>query len=187
MSPTDKFQKLANKHVLIIGGTSGIGFGVAEAVLSSGGSVTVSSQRQSSIDSALARLQASYPNAPKPRGFTADLSSPAVEQNLEKLFEQVGKVDHIVYTAGDKLAITPIQDITYEKIIAAGQVRSFAAMLAVKVGCRYLTNPKSVECSIVLTAGVVADKPRENWSAVATFSAGLLGMTRNLALDLKPV
>ncbi|KAF8888709.1 hypothetical protein CPB84DRAFT_1786012 [Gymnopilus junonius] len=187
MSSTDKFHKLANKHVLIIGGTSGIGFGVAEGVLSSGGSVTISSSQQSSIDSAIARLQTSYPNAPKPRGFPVDLSSPSVEQNLEKLFEQVGKVDHIVYTAGDKLVTIPLQDVTYEKILAAGQVRAFAALLAVKVGSRYLTNPKSPECSIVLTTGSISEHPREHWSVVATFGAGLLGMTRNLALDLKPV
>lgn len=187
MTSTDKFNKLANKHVLIIGGTSGIGFGVAEASLSSGASVTISSSKQSNIDTAIARLQASYPNSPKPRGFTVDLSSQTVEQNLEKLFEQVGKVDHIVYTAGDKLATTPVQEITLEKIITAGQVRAFAALLAVKVGSRYLTDPKSPECSIVLTSGSIIDRPREDWSIVATFATGLLGMMRNLALDLKPV
>ncbi|PPQ73978.1 hypothetical protein CVT26_006347 [Gymnopilus dilepis] len=187
MASADKYQKLANKHVLVIGGTSGIGFAVAEASLSAGASVTISSSKQSNIDNAIARLHASYPNAPKPRGFTIDLSSTAVEQNLEKLFEQVGKVDHIVYTAGDKLATTPLQDITYEKIVAAGQVRAFAALLAAKVGSRYLTNPKSPECSIVLTTGSISERPREEWSIVATFATGLLGMTRNLALELKPV
>jgi NAD(P)-dependent dehydrogenase (short-subunit alcohol dehydrogenase family) len=187
MASTEKYNKLANKRVLIIGGTSGLGFAVAEASLSSGASVTISSSQQKNIDSAIERLHASYPNSLKPRGFTCDLSKSTVEQDLEKLFEQVGKVDHIIYTAGDKLANMPVQEITLEKIMVAGQIRAFASLLAAKVGSRYLTNPKSPECSIVLTTGSISEHPRPEWTVVAFYATGMLGMTRNLALELKPV
>jgi len=142
---------------------------------------------QKNVDSAIQRLHAIFPSHPKPRGFVCDLSKPTIEQDLERLFEQVGKVDHIVYTAGDKLADFPLQDITLENMIAAGQVRVFAVLLTVKVGVRYLTNPKSTECSIILTTGTIWEHPRPDWTLVATYGAGLLGMTRNLALDLKPL
>jgi NAD(P)-dependent dehydrogenase (short-subunit alcohol dehydrogenase family) len=81
----------------------------------------------------------------------------------------------------------PVQEITHEKIIAAGQIRFFAPLLAAKVVSRYFTNPKSSECSIVLTTGSIAEHPMPGWSAVAAYGAGLVCMTRNLALDLKPV
>ncbi|KKY30244.1 putative short-chain dehydrogenase [Diaporthe ampelina] len=145
-----KYQKLLNKHVLVIGGTSGIGFGVAEASLASGAQITVSSSNQSRVDAAVEKLKADFPDQ-KVAGYACDLSKPTVEQDLEALFSKVGKVDHIVYSAGDKLAAAPIQEINYEKIVAAGQVRFIAALLAAKVGSKYLKpGPYS---SITLTTG----------------------------------
>lgn len=152
-----KYQKLLNKHILVIGGTSGIGFGVAEASLASGAQVTVSSSNQSRVDATVEKLKADFPGQ-KVAGHACDLSKPTVEQDLEALFSKVGKVDHIVYSAGDKLAAAPIQEITYEKIIAAGQVRFTAALLAAKVGSKYL-NPGPYS-SITLTTGSVSQKPR---------------------------
>jgi NAD(P)-dependent dehydrogenase (short-subunit alcohol dehydrogenase family) len=118
-------------------------------------------------------------------GFPCDLSKPNVEQDIEVLFKQVGKVDHIVFTAGDKLAAMPIQEITLEGIQKAGQIRFAAPLLVAKVGSRYLT--KSYDSSIVLTTGSVAEHPVPNWSIPAGYASGLHGMTRNLALDLKPI
>jgi NAD(P)-dependent dehydrogenase (short-subunit alcohol dehydrogenase family) len=39
----------------------------------------------------------------------------------------------------------------------------------------------------VVLLSSVAESPRPNWSAVASYASGLHGMTRNLALDLKPI
>ncbi len=108
-----------------------------------------------------------------------------MEQDLERLFKQTGKIDHIVFTAGDKLATVSIHESTYESILRAGQVRFFAPLLVAKVGSKYLS--PGPESSIVLTTGAVAEHPIPNWSVVASYAAGLHGMTRNLALDLKPV
>ncbi|KAL1878253.1 hypothetical protein Daus18300_002171 [Diaporthe australafricana] len=179
-----KYQKLLGKHVLVIGGTSGIGYGVAEASLASGAQVTVSSSNQTRVDAAVEKLKSDFPDG-KVAGHACDLSKPTVEQDIEGLFSKVGKVDHIVYSAGDKLASAPIEEITYEKIIAAGQIRFIAALLAAKVGSKYLSpGPHS---SITLTTGSVSQKPRPTWSMVAGFATGLHGLTRNLALDLKPI
>lgn len=179
-----KYQKLLNKRVLVIGGSSGIGFAVAEASLAAGASVTISSSNPTRVESAVQRLKSSFPGSTI-AGHACDLSKPTVETDLEALFAKVGTIDHLVYTAGDKLAMMPVAEITYEKLLAAGHVRFFAALLAAKVASRYLTpGPLS---SITLTTGVVSQKPRPDWSAVAGFGSGLHALTRNLALDLKPV
>lgn len=179
-----KYQKLHNKHVLVIGGTSGIGLAVAEASLASGARVTVSSSNPSRVDKTIQNLKASFTGG-SVAGHACDLSKPTVEQDLETLFSKVGKVDHIVYTAGDTLATAAVEEITYDKIIAAGQIRFVAALLAAKVGSKYL-NPGPFS-SIVLTTGAVSQKPRPGWSMVAGYASGLHAMTRNLAFDLKPI
>ena len=43
------------------------------------------------------------------------------------------------------------------------------------------------QSSIILTTGSVSEKPFPNWSLVAGYATGLHGMTRSLALDLKPL
>lgn len=79
----------------------------------------------------------------------------------------------------------PIQEITLKGILKAGQIRFFAPLLVAKVGSKYLE--KSSQSSFVLTTGGVAEHPLPNWSVVAGYAAGLHGMMRNLALDLKPI
>lgn len=92
-----KYQKLHNKHVIVIGGTSGLGFAVAEASLASGAHVTVSSSNPSRVESTVQKLQSAFTGA-KIAGHVCDLSKATVEKDIEALFTKVGKVDHIVYT-----------------------------------------------------------------------------------------
>lgn len=163
---------------------AGIGYGVAEASIESNASVTISSSSTARIESAIASLKKSYPSADI-SGHPCDLSKPTLESDLESLFKQTGIVDHIVFTAGENLKIVPVQEATYESIITAGQVRFFAPLLVAKVGSKYLSpGPQS---SIVLTTGSVGQRPIAGWSILSGYTSGLHGMTRNLALDLKPI
>ncbi|KAF3293688.1 hypothetical protein TWF132_004646, partial [Orbilia oligospora] len=56
-------NKLASKNILIIGGTSGIGFAVAEASLEQDANVTIASSSPSKLQSAISRLQSAYPES----------------------------------------------------------------------------------------------------------------------------
>jgi NAD(P)-dependent dehydrogenase (short-subunit alcohol dehydrogenase family) len=157
---------------------------VAEASLEFGASVTISSSSSSNVESCVEKLKRSYP-AGKISGHGCDLSKPTMEKEIESLFKQTGNVDHIIFTAGDKMAFQPVQEITFESIQKGGVVRFIAPLLVAKVGSKYLNaGPAS---SITFTTGSVAEHPMPNWTIVASYAAGLFGMTRNLALDLKPV
>lgn len=50
--------------------------------------------------------------------------------------------------------------------------------------------PKSVKSDytsfLILTGGRVGEKPLANWSVFAPYASALYGLTRNLALDMKP-
>jgi NAD(P)-dependent dehydrogenase (short-subunit alcohol dehydrogenase family) len=181
-------SKLAGQKVLVIGGTSGIGLAVTKASIEFGAAVVVSSSTQARVQQTVEAIRKDYSQA-KDRvvGYTCDLGSPDVESNLENLFQQVGKVDHIVFTAGDPLPLASLDTITLASIRKAGQIRAFAALLAAKVGSKYLTkNDRSN--SIVLTTGTIAEKPHAGGFTIsALFGAGLLGLTRQLAFDLQPV
>jgi NAD(P)-dependent dehydrogenase (short-subunit alcohol dehydrogenase family) len=67
--------KLAGKHILVFGGTSGIGFCVAEAALEEGGNVFISGSSPAKLASALKNLLEAYPTASnRLKGKTCDLS-----------------------------------------------------------------------------------------------------------------
>ncbi|KAH7356984.1 hypothetical protein BKA65DRAFT_580218 [Rhexocercosporidium sp. MPI-PUGE-AT-0058] len=181
---TQKYNKLARKHVLIFGGTSGLGYAVAEASIESNACVTISSSSSWRIQNTITSLKETYPSA-EVTGYPCDLSKATLEADLETLFQQVGKVDRIIFTAGESLKVIPLNEATLESIMKAGQVRFFAPLLVAKVGSKYLE--KSTASSIVLTTGSVAQKPIPGWSILSSYKAGLQGMTRGLAIDLKPI
>ena len=189
MTDSKKYSdKLVGARVLIIGGSSGIGYCVAEACLEFGALVVLSSSHQSRIDSSINELLKTYPSAQdRVDGYACDLSSPSVEASIEQLLKRCGepKFNHIVFTAGDPLATSKLEDTTLESIQKAAMVRFNSPLLLAKHAPKYLKpGPTS---SITLTTGAVSRKPTKDWSTVAGYATGLHGMMRNLALDLAPI
>ena len=181
-------NKLQGKRVLIIGGTSGIGFCVAEACVEFGAIVTVASSRQEKIDKAIERLKTSYPDGEdRVSGHPCDLASADVEGNLKTLFEfatKDGKLDHVVYTAGDHFGLVKIGDVTATDIQKQGQVRFVGTLLMAKLAPQYMHQTN--QSSITSISGVNSTKPGPGWSAAAGWGSAKEGMARGLAVDLKP-
>ena len=167
---------------------TGLGFGVAEACIEHGFSkIFLSSSQQSRVDGAIAKLKKSYPSTSADIiGLPCDLGTEdTLESNIQDLFSKVGTVDHIIFTAGDRLASKPLSEVDFPFIKKAGMVRFFAPLLVGKYGPKHLSGgPTS---SITLTTGGVSEHPIPNWSVVGSYATGLQGMTRQLALDLKPI
>ncbi|GCB21380.1 uncharacterized oxidoreductase YkvO [Aspergillus awamori] len=170
--------------VLVIGGSSGIGYGVAEKCLLEGAKVHIASSNASRVGKSAVALKQKFPSA-EITAHICDLAGEDVEKNLEHLFSTIGSLDHIVFTAGDKLAIQPLETINLHAIRRAGHVRFAVPLLLAKLAPRFLNaGPKS---SLTLTTGAGSEKPFPNWSLVGGYLTGLHGITRNLALDLKPL
>lgn len=181
-------SKLAGKRVLVFGGSSGIGFCVAEASIENGATVFIASSSQEKIQKSISRIVESYPSA-KDRifGHIIDLSNPStVDGALAALFEKIGPVDHIVYTAGDLISMQPLESITVEKMQQLGMVRVFSAILVAKHALKYLV--KSNQSSFTLTSGVAAEKPMgKGWGVGAFYGGGLYSLVKGLAKELAPV
>ncbi|KAE8220388.1 hypothetical protein CF319_g6083 [Tilletia indica] len=178
---------LKGSKVVIIGGSSGIGFGVAQHLIEEGASVVVASSSKDKVDKAVARLndaETQY-NADSSRveGYTVNLAGSGAEDSLKELFKQIGKFDHLVYTAGI-LNPRPIKDQTYQSIIETGDVRFTSAILAVKTAVYggYLQDGGS----IVMTTGSAYQYPTPDWSVLSAYCGAALSLTRAFALELSP-
>lgn len=170
-------QGLNGKRLVIIGGTSGIGFAVAQAALADGASVFVASSGEDNVKAAVERL-----------GKGADGAAMNVrdEASVAGVFEKIGQLDHLVYTAGDWGSFRtpkPIVDLDLADAGAVFAVRFWGAVTAVK----YAAQSIAKDGSITLTDGLVAHRPRKG-AALSTAMAGAVEhLTQGLAVDLAPV
>ena len=185
-------SKLRDKRILVIGGTSGIGFCVAEAALEHDANVIVSSSTQAKIDKTISRLQASYPDkATKISGYVCDLAElSALESNIEALLKaatenNTKKIDHIVFTAGNSIPCPKVSELTIETVQAWGNVRFFGPLILAKYAPTYTT--PGARSSITLTSGTISHKPFKDRAIMAAWGSGVEGIMRGLAVDLAPV
>lgn len=179
---------LKGQKIVIIGGTSGLGFAAASALIEEGAHVVIGSSSPDRVSAAVSKLSdpAQQYNADSTRvsGHAVNLKGAEAEANLREFFGKVGSFDHLIYSAGDSLAVKPLEEWGYDDIIAAGSVRFTSAILAAKIVTSDPNLLRRNGGSIVLTTGVVAEKPMPNWSVIAGFASGLYGLTRGLAYDL---
>lgn len=181
-------SKLAGKNILLIGGTSGIGFAVAEQALQDGANITISSSSKERVSQSLERLRTDYPEqVGNAHSYVADLSSKdELEQTVEELLKYASKdspIDHIVFTAGNVPPLVPLASTSFDDVDALLVVRFYGAIAVGKYAPKYMTTGKS--SSITLTTGTQSQKP-SLWLPPAVGSA-VEGLMRGLAITLAPV
>lgn len=188
-------NRLKDTHVLVFGGTSGIGYAVANMALSYGARVTISGSGQSKADAKVKQLQSLYADLPAEHiaGYACDLFDIAnLESNLTALFDKATnggnkKIDHIAFTAGDSLSIPSVKDVTPETMLKGLNVRLVAPGIIAKLLATGKYMPQSVNSSLTLTGGTNTHKPFPGWTFVAVSGAATEGLARGLAVDLKPI
>ncbi|KAA8916965.1 hypothetical protein TRICI_000932 [Trichomonascus ciferrii] len=179
-------KKLVDKTVLVIGGSSGVGFSVACGAIEHGARVVIASSKQEKLDRALATLKDRYPDGVV-SSQVCDLGDGSkMEHNLTALFESVGRpVDHIVYTAGDIAEVTPLSQISVDGINKLQTVSYFGPMMVGKLASKYMAFSDS--SSIILTTGVSSQRPSPEMAVLASVGAAVEGLTRGLAAALAPI
>jgi NAD(P)-dependent dehydrogenase (short-subunit alcohol dehydrogenase family) len=165
---------LNGKRVVLLGGTSGIGMATARACTAEGADVVVVSRNPESVAKALAGLPTGT------RGETVDL---AREDEIRALFERLGPLDHLVYTAGEALDVRPLADIEITTAQHFFLVRYWGALISVKYAAAHF-NPGG---SIVLTSGAAVQRPRPGWTVAASTLGAVEALGRALAVELAPI
>ena len=181
----EKYNKLKGAHILLFGGSSGVGYCVAEACLASSARVTISSSTAATTEAAVASLRKSFSNSVV-EGIPCDMSEPqGIEDRFHHVFQQTTNVDHIVFTAGDVHHPRSLENISYESIQASGQIRFMAPLLMAKVARTYLKpGPAS---SITLTNGYVFERPVAGWVQETAWAGAISSLVRGLAVDMQPI
>ncbi|MGB8366172.1 MAG: SDR family oxidoreductase [Rhizomicrobium sp.] len=168
-------MNLEGSHVLVIGGSSGIGFAVARAALEQGARVTIASSSAEKLRGAVARLDGAD-------GVCLDVTE---ETAVQSFFATSGAFDHIAFTAADwgQVDHSSFTDIDLAAAAKLFQVRFWGALAVAKHGAKCIVPGGS----ITLTNGMAAHRPQKGL-AVATGMAGAVEhLVLGLAVELAPI
>lgn len=164
---------LRGAHVVVFGGSSGIGLATAAAVKAKGAIVTL-------IGRAPAKLEAAACTIGGAKTAIADI---AERKSVEAVFNGMTLIDHLVITAGS-LHVGKLADSDPDQLLVEIQQRLVGAVYAVKAALPSM----SPTGSIVLMGGQYSDRPPCNGgSMIATAVRGIEALARSLALELKPI
>jgi NAD(P)-dependent dehydrogenase (short-subunit alcohol dehydrogenase family) len=163
-----------NKRVVIVGGSSGIGFAVAEETASQGAEVVIVSSKAERVQEAIQSIG---------RDAGGDAVDVSDEKAVESFFTNLGVFDHLVFTAGDSLQLHQLADTDLKQARRAFELRYWSALATVKYGSPQIRNGGS----IVLTTGVAGRRPLSGWVIAASVCGTIEALTRALAIELAPI
>jgi NAD(P)-dependent dehydrogenase (short-subunit alcohol dehydrogenase family) len=165
---------LKDKRVLVIGGGSGIGLGVARGAAREGAKVMIASRDAEKLA-----------EGAKTIGATSAVIDVRDEDNVARFFRDHGAFDHIAFTAGDWEGIVPgaLADLDLAKAAAQMTTRFWGAVAVAKHGATKLP----AGGSYTITDGILAHRPMKGLPMVTAGACAVEGLALGLAVDLAPV
>jgi NAD(P)-dependent dehydrogenase (short-subunit alcohol dehydrogenase family) len=167
-------MSLSHEKIVILGGTSGIGFAVAEVAAREGASVVVVSSNPERVSAAVGRLPSGV------QGHAVDLTNEAA---VQALFERLESIDHLVFTAGESLELGALTKTDVGAAQRFFQLRYWGAFMAAKHAAARI-RPGG---SIVFTSGLAGARPHPGWALGASICSAMEGLARALAVELAPI
>jgi len=165
---------MSSQHVVIIGGSSGIGLATAEILLREKFRVTIAGrdpQRLAEADKKL-RNEAS--------AVAADAANPTA---VTTLYAKIGSFDHLVLAFGSNKGLGPFATIGIEEVRLSFTEKVFPQFACAQAAQRFL-RPKG---SITFLSAVSAFGPMPGAAGIGAANAAIAAMVPTLARELQPL
>ncbi|MGA1802220.1 SDR family oxidoreductase [Rhizobium sp. HT1-10] len=161
---------LTNQRVLVVGGSSGIGYAVAEQALAAGAKVTIASRSEQKLAEAAAAL--------------GDVETAVLdtgdESAVESFFVGSDAWDHVVISAAQTPS-GPVRKLSLEDAKRAMESKFWGAYRIARVA-RFAERG-----SLTLISGFLSERPSGSSVLQGAINAALESLGRGLALELSPV
>lgn len=161
-----------NSRAVIVGGTSGLGLGIAREFLKHDARVTVGSRDQEKLSKAVSTLGSGA------LGFPVDVTSDA---SLAEFFRNTGPFQHLVITASAAIADRPFGETSVAEFGQFAATKLWGTVRCLQIALKAEIAPGA---SITLVSGAVSKKGRSGSHAKAMINSALEGLTRSLAVEL---
>ncbi|HMJ68404.1 MAG TPA: SDR family oxidoreductase [Cyclobacteriaceae bacterium] len=171
---------LEKKTALVTGGTKGIGYGIAEALLKEGVNVAITGRDEASGKTAVAGL--AKPGSARALFIKADVRDLKSQQDaVSKVIAEFGGLDVLVANAGVG-HFAPIEDLTVEKWKETIDTNLTGVFYSIKSSLDALKKSKGYIITISSLAGT------NFFAGAGAYNAskfGLTGFTQAVMLDLR--
>lgn len=159
---------LTDQKVLVLGGSSGIGFGVAQAARAAGAKVTIASRSAEKVEAAADKLGC--------EGVTLDTGDAGA---LETFFAD--RAFSHVFCSAASTKVAAVRELPLEDAYGSFDSKFW--------GAYRLARAARIEegGSLTLVSGFLSVRPKAGAAIQGAINAGLEGLTRGLALELAPV
>ncbi len=161
---------LANQRVLVVGGSSGIGYSVAEQALATGAKVTIASRSEQKLAEAASSL--------------GDVETAVLdtgdESAVESFFVGSDAWDHVVISAAQTPS-GPVRKLSLEDAKRAMESKFWGAYRIAR------TARFAERGSLTLISGFLSERPSGSSVLQGAINAALESLGRGLALELSPV
>jgi NAD(P)-dependent dehydrogenase (short-subunit alcohol dehydrogenase family) len=166
---------IVGQTIIVVGGGSGMGLEVARAALAKGAEVVIVGRSQQRLAQAVAELGDEHI-----RTVAADITS---EEEVSRLFEGVGRFDHLFVSAASNLTYQPIRELDMEAARKTIDAKFVAALLLAKYAARTI----NAHGSVTLISGIAAERPMPTGYLVGAVNGALFSLVYGLAVALAPV
>ncbi len=172
-------NNLSGKVAYITGGSKGIGYGIAEALLAQGMKVAITSRSLDAAEKAARELSA---DNSKILALQSDTSSPESENKaVQATIDKFGQLDVLIANAGVG-HFAPIDELSFELWKETIDTNLTGVFNSVKAGIPALKKSKGYIITIASLAGI---NFFENGAAYNASKFGLVGFTQAIMLDLR--
>jgi NAD(P)-dependent dehydrogenase (short-subunit alcohol dehydrogenase family) len=169
-----KGGRLMQQHVVIIGGTSGIGLATAEILLREKFRVTVSGRDPQRLADAGKKLGNGVDT------IAADATDPA---EVARLFEGLGSFDHLVLAFGSNKGLGPFATVSIEDVRLSFTEKVFP-QFACAQAARKVMRPKG---SMTLLSAVSAFGAMPGAAGIGAANGAIATLVPTLARELQPL
>ena len=171
-----------SKVALVTGAGTGVGKGVALALLREGYAVVFAGRRKDVLDAAVAEAG----DASRTLAVQADVSAPA---SVEDLFAQAeakfGRLDLLFNNAGVGAPGVPLEDLAFDDWKRVVDINLTGVFLCTQAAIRIMKRQQPRGGRIVNNGSISAHAPRPNSIAYTSTKHGVTGITRSTALDCR--
>lgn len=157
---------LEGKHVVVIGGGSGIGRAIARSAKTLGANVTILGRNTGAID-----------------GMTTRRIDLTEQASITAAFADMAVIDHFVITAGARIGSPKLPGMDLDEMRLAFDTKLFGTLAAIQAALPRL----SPTASITLTSGLLSRKFGAGGLIKSTVNAAIEATAKNLAKELAPL
>ena len=174
---------LSGKTAAIVGGSKGIGKGIALGFAGAGADVVLISRGQSDLD--IAAKEISETTGAKAIGIAADISEvDEIRKLVDKVISEAGKIDILVNSAGVNIRKSCL-DYTEDEWDTVQNVQLKSVFFMCQAVAKQMVK-KEIKGKIINIASVASTIALNHMIAYCAAKGGVVQMTKALALELAP-